>query len=92
MGITDANDMGSAMAPAACDTITAHFTETGLAHDYYDMVITGDLGIHGKNICKQLLEENGILIQEILEDCGTMIYDTEVQKPTAEEADAHVPL
>ena len=79
MGITDANDMGSAMAPAACDTITMHFTEAGLAHNYYDMVVTGDLGTHGKNICKQLLEENGILIQDILDDCGTMIYDTTVQ-------------
>lgn len=79
MGITDANDMGAAMAPAAVDTITAHFTETGLPLDYYDMVVTGDLGKHGKNLCIQLLEGNGINIKNCYDDCGTMIYDPEQQ-------------
>ena len=75
MGITDSNDMGAAMAPAAVDTITAHFTETGLPHDYYDLVVTGDLGSHGKNLCSQMLEGNGIGIKTCYDDCGTMIFD-----------------
>ncbi len=80
MGINDANDMGAAMAPAACDTITAHFRETALPQNHYDLIVTGDLGIHGKNLCLQLLKENGISIRDYYDDCGAMIFDTKEQK------------
>lgn len=43
-GITDANNMGAAMAPAAYDTLRAHFQDTGRSPDYYDLIATGDLG------------------------------------------------
>ena len=43
LGVTDANNMGAAMAPAAADTVYAHLSDTGLAPDYYDMIVTGDL-------------------------------------------------
>ncbi len=75
MGIKDQNNMGAAMAPAAADTIYAHFEDTGLPHDYYDMVITGDLGQIGSEILDDLLSSNGIRIGKILKDCGMMIYD-----------------
>ena len=88
MGISDANDMGSAMAPAACDTITAHFTETALPQNHYDLIVTGDRGIM-ENLCAQLLEENGINVQEIYDDCGVMIFDRKSSKPTAEAVDVH---
>ena len=55
-GITDANNMGAAMAPAAADTIAAHFAETGLPPDHYDYVVTGDLGRLGKRLAEELLE------------------------------------
>lgn len=76
MGIKDQNNMGAAMAPAAADTIYAHFEDTGLAHDYYDMVVTGDLGSIGKEILDDLLSSNGIRIGGILNDCGLMIFDS----------------
>ncbi len=75
MGIRDQNNMGAAMAPAAADTICAHFEDTGLAYDYYDMVVTGDLGAVGNEILNDLLSSNGIRIGSILKDCGMMIYD-----------------
>lgn len=75
MGIKDQNNMGAAMAPAAADTIYAHFEDTGLPHDYYDMVITGDLGSVGKEILDDLLSSNGIRIGKILNDGGVMIFD-----------------
>ncbi len=75
MGIKDQNNMGAAMAPAAADTIFAHFEDTGLPHDYYDMVITGDLGSIGKEILDDLLSSNGIRIGKILNDGGIMIFD-----------------
>jgi stage V sporulation protein AD len=75
MGIKDQNNMGAAMAPAAADTIYTHFEDTGLPHDYYDMVVTGDLGFVGSEILDSMLSSNGIRIGSILNDCGMMIYD-----------------
>ncbi len=75
MGIKDQNNMGAAMAPAAADTIFAHFEDTGLPQDYYDMVVTGDLGQVGSEILDDLLSSNGIRIGRILNDCGLMIFD-----------------
>lgn len=75
LGIKDQNNMGAAMAPAAADTIYAHFEDTGLPHDYYDMVVTGDLGTIGHGILDDILSSNGIRIGNILADCGMMIFD-----------------
>jgi len=75
MGIKDSNNMGSAMAPAAMDTILTHFRDTGESPDSYDMIFTGDLGSVGKSICEDLLKEQGINISDRYSDCGVMIYD-----------------
>lgn len=75
MGIKDQNNMGAAMAPAAADTIFAHFEDTGLPQDYYDMVVTGDLGHIGSEILDDLLSSNGVRIGGILNDCGLLIFD-----------------
>ena len=41
-GVTDVNNMGAAMAPAACDTILTHLKDTGRGSDYYDLIVTGE--------------------------------------------------
>jgi len=46
----DPNNMGAVMAPAAADTIFTHLDNLGITPDYYDLILTGDLGIYGKNI------------------------------------------
>jgi len=79
MGIKDANNMGGAMAPAAVDTILTHFKNTGLEPEYYDLIVTGDLGMVGKEICEELLQQNGYDISSRYNDCGLMIYDMEKQ-------------
>lgn len=76
-GITDANNMGAAMAPAAADTIAAHFTETGLPCDHYDWIVTGDLGRLGKRVAEELLEQKGIRLGESFRDCGCDIFSEE---------------
>lgn len=74
-GITDANNMGAAMAPAACDTLYTHFQETGLTPDYYDLIITGDLGTLGSRIMKDLIWEKGYDIEKQHIDCGELVYN-----------------
>ncbi|BCG58174.1 stage V sporulation protein AD [Paenibacillus sp. URB8-2] len=79
--IKDPFNMGSAMAPAAADTITAHFRDTGLSPGYYDLIVTGDLASVGLPIAKELLAKEGIPMEQTeFSDCGLMIYDRETQK------------
>lgn len=78
-GIKDANNMGAAMAPAAADTILTHLKDTGFAPDYYDLILTGDLGIVGKRICEAIMAEVGFDISKRFNDCGLLIFDREKQ-------------
>lgn len=78
-GITDANNMGAAMAPAAYDTLSAHFADTGRGPDYYDAVVTGDLGKIGQDILRDLFLKDGTDLGIRYMDCGMLIFDTEAQ-------------
>ena len=73
-GITDVNNMGAAMAPAAADTILTHLRDTGKKADDYDLILTGDLGALGSRILKDLTWEKGIDVQNNHVDCGEIIY------------------
>ncbi|MCK0472183.1 stage V sporulation protein AD [Halalkalibacter sp. APA_J-10(15)] len=75
MGLSDPFNMGAAMAPAAADTIAAHFRDLNLPDDYYDLIVTGDLGEIGLPIAKELLSEKQLFIKDdTFQDCGLMIY------------------
>ena len=78
-GITDANNMGAAMAPAAYATLTAHFADTGRSFADYDAVFTGDLGAVGHDILQSLLEKDGFDTGVKYMDCGMLIYDRKTQ-------------
>lgn len=73
-GVTDANNMGAAMAPAAIDTIKQHFEDTARSPKDYDLIATGDLGKYGKEITARLLKEYGYDIEKIYIDCGEEIF------------------
>ena len=77
-GIKDANNMGAAMAPAAADTIAAHFRDTGRTPDFYDLVVTGDLGALGSELLAELLEKEGYMLPNHT-DCGMLIFDAQDQ-------------
>ncbi len=79
MGITDMNNMGAAMAPAAADTLLTHFKDTGTNPDSYDLIVTGDLGKVGQKLLIELLKKQGCDPGDKLRDCGLMFYDTEKQ-------------
>lgn len=74
-GISDVNNMGAAMAPAAADTILTHFRETGEEPDAYDLIVTGDLGALGSRILKDLTWEKGLDIGDNHIDCGEIVYN-----------------
>lgn len=74
-GITDANNMGAAMAPAAMNTICAHFYDTKTSPKDYDLILTGDLGIFGSEMLHELMKENGYDISGKHDDCGKMMFD-----------------
>lgn len=78
-GITDANNMGAAMAPAAVSTIYNHFQDTGRKPEDYDVIATGDLGKVGKQITIELLRDYGYDISSNYIDCGEEIFDHERQ-------------
>jgi stage V sporulation protein AD len=75
MGLSDPFNMGGAMAPAAADTILAHFRDMQLDPSYYDLIVTGDLGKIGQSITQELLQNEGLkLDKQRFKDCGLMIY------------------
>ena len=78
LGIKDANNMGAAMAPAAYDTISAHFQDTGRTPSSYDLIITGDLGTLGSELLLELLRRDGIQLSNHA-DCGALIFDLKKQ-------------
>jgi stage V sporulation protein AD len=78
-GITDANNMGAAMAPAAIDTLTRYFQSSQNAPSDFDLIATGDLGYEGHRIVKEQLMGQGLNLGDRYTDCGLMIYDREKQ-------------
>lgn len=80
MNQNDPNHMGAVMAPAAGDTIYKHLKNLGLKPDYYDLILTGDLGIYGKEILKDYMKEKYDISLSNYDDCGSMLYDLNKQK------------
>lgn len=76
LGETDANNMGAAMAPAVADTIINHFHDLNREPDYYDLIVSGDLGNIGLQVALQVLSKSGLSLGSIFSDCGVMIYSS----------------
>ena len=76
LGISDASNMGAAMAPAAADTILSHFGDMEETPDDYDLVITGDLGRFGSSMLLSLLNDHGVDLTKKHLDCGNLVFST----------------
>ena len=74
LGITDANNMGAAMAPAAYDTIGRHLSDRGMKEMDFDWIVTGDLGDFGSRMLRELADEGGMDLEDRHMDCGSMIF------------------
>ncbi|NLT57455.1 MAG: stage V sporulation protein AD [Clostridiales bacterium] len=83
MGIVDANNMGAAMAPAACDSIQQFLQDMDCTPASFDLIATGDLGALGYGIVKDLLGRDGLVLDNVYDDCGLMIFDRETQEVEA---------
>ena len=79
LGVTDANNMGAAMAPAAADTLYRFFEDTHTSPSDYDLILTGDLAAVGSEMLHKLLEKKGYHLGDKHDDCGLMIYDRQKQ-------------
>ena len=75
LGITDINNMGAAMAPAAAKTLCQFFNDTGAKPEDFDLILTGDLGFVGSRLFERLMQAQGCPIAGRHNDCGLMIYD-----------------
>lgn len=79
LGVTDVYHMGAVMAPAAADTIITHLKDTKREIGYYDIILTGDLGVYGRDILKEYMKtEYGIELKNY-NDTACMIFDTDKQ-------------
>lgn len=83
MGITDANNMGAAMAPAAAETIQRFLKDTGKEPQEFDAIYTGDLGLVGSQLLLELLSKENITLEGKHHDCGLLLYDREHQQVDA---------
>ncbi len=79
LGITDANNMGAAMAPAAANTIKQFLDDTQLKPADFDYIITGDLGKVGSRLLCEILDDENIYIRNNHKDCGMMMFDFDTQ-------------
>lgn len=78
-GITDANNMGAAMAPSAVSTLVHFFKDTKTSAEDYDVIYTGDLGAVGTQLFYELADKQGYDLRCRHSDCGSLIFNTDKQ-------------
>ena len=70
----DASHMGAVMAPAAVSVLVNHLNDLKRSVEYYDVILTGDLGSIGKKIFQEVVKESyGIEIKNHM-DAGCEIF------------------
>ena len=79
LGVTDMNNMGAAMAPAAADTLSRYFHDTDTKPTDYEAIVTGDLSAVGGALLRQLLKKEGFDLSDRYTDCGLLLYDRQTQ-------------
>lgn len=79
LGVNDALNMGAVMAPAAAQTIAMHLNDTNRTADYYDLILSGDLGRYGKDILKEYMQVEYNIELKNYDDSACMIYELDNQ-------------
>ena len=73
-GIKDASFMGAVMAPAAAHVLVKHLGEMKRNVDYYDLILSGDLGCVGASILKEYLKRAYNIKMKKYLDSGCELY------------------
>lgn len=76
MGHVDSNDMGACMAPGVAEVIYEHLKETERKPDYYDIILTGDLGVYGILMLKDYMFKKYKINLKNVNDAGVILYNT----------------
>ncbi len=88
----DPNHFGAAMAPAAAHTIFTHLKDLNRQSNYYDLILTGDLGKVGSKILLEYLkDEYGIILNNHL-DSGTEIFTNSQNVNSGSSGPVTIPL
>ena len=80
--VTDINNMGAAMMPAAASTLLRYFRATGTKPADFDAVFTGDLGAVGARLLREQMADEGYALPNH-RDCGCLLYDAQTQQVQA---------
>lgn len=75
LGIKDVNNMGAIMAPGAVNTLIEHLKDLKRDVDYYDIILTGDLGKLGTELFKEILTKNDITLKNHIDAGSILISD-----------------
>lgn len=73
-GIKDVSNMGAVMAPSAAETLHKHLTELKRDLNYYDIIVTGDLGKLGSNLFLKIINDDYKYIPNNYIDAASIIY------------------
>ena len=79
VNLTDVQDMGRTMAPAAAVTLRQHLEDFNINASDYDLILTGDLSKYGSAVFLDIMQEFGYSLTNIYADAGLMLYDLERQ-------------
>jgi len=79
MGINDPFNMGAVMTPAAAKTIKNHLKDLKRNENYYDLILTGDLGKYGKDLLKDYIKTEYNINLTKYDDSACIIYDIDNQ-------------
>lgn len=77
-GVKDANNMGAVMAPSAANTLIEHLRDLKRKPDYYDIILTGDLGELGSELFTTFLSKNDITLKNHIDAGRELIVDTKL--------------
>lgn len=83
LNIKDSNDMGSAMTPSAVLTLFEHLKDLNREYNYYDLIITGDLGKYGEQLFKELYKEEYNIELDNYIDSASYIYNRDDKRVLA---------
>lgn len=91
-GIKDANNMGAVMAPSAAATLHKHLTELNRPINYYDLIVTGDLGSYGSKLFLSLIKQDYNYMPSAYIDAASTLYDNEENEIEGGSGPVVVPL